>query len=272
MSTILSDVKTAALLKASAYPATIADTNAGAAVDLLDADGPCFAVQVVGAAAGTAPSLAGKIQESADGTTWTDIPGDGLRRRRGRLERPGRRVPADPALRPPLPHRRRHDAAVRPVRPDRRAREDGLTPSRPRGAPGARGPVFHSAFPIPQSFPCPSTPSPTSRPASASRRRPTTPCSACCRTRPTTGSPRTAAGTSPAARTAKTIPGPRASCTCATGRSRPSRASASIRPANSAPRRNCRRRATSSNSTGAWCSRWSGRSRPSPGGASSTPG
>ena len=75
MSTKLSDLANNAQLGASAYPATVNDTNNGSAVDLLDADGPCFAVQVIGAVGGTSPSLTGKIQESSDNSTWTDVPG-----------------------------------------------------------------------------------------------------------------------------------------------------------------------------------------------------
>ena len=75
MSTKLSDVQNNALVGASAYPATVNDTNNGAAIDLLDADGPCFAIQVVGTIGGTSPSLTGKIQESADNSTWTDVAG-----------------------------------------------------------------------------------------------------------------------------------------------------------------------------------------------------
>jgi hypothetical protein len=73
MSTKLNDVADQALLGASVYPATVNDTNTGTAVDLIDADGTCFAVQVIGTVSGTSPSLAGKIQESSDNSTWTDV-------------------------------------------------------------------------------------------------------------------------------------------------------------------------------------------------------
>ena len=75
MSTALSDVKNQALLGASVYPATVTDTNNGSAIDMAEADGRCFAVQAVGAVSGTGPSLTGKIQESADNSTWTDVSG-----------------------------------------------------------------------------------------------------------------------------------------------------------------------------------------------------
>ncbi|MBO0699159.1 MAG: hypothetical protein J2P46_12255 [Zavarzinella sp.] len=74
MSTALNDVKNQALIGASVYPATVNDTNVGSGIDMIDADGRCFAIQAVGTVTGTAPSLAGKIQESADNTTWTDVP------------------------------------------------------------------------------------------------------------------------------------------------------------------------------------------------------
>jgi hypothetical protein len=75
MSTKLNDLANNAQLGASVYPATVNDTNNGSAIDLIDADVPCFAVQVIGAIGGTSPSLTGKIQESSDNSTWTDVSG-----------------------------------------------------------------------------------------------------------------------------------------------------------------------------------------------------
>lgn len=75
MSTALNDVKNQALIGASVFPATVNDTNNGSAIDMLEADGRCFAVQVIGTVGGTGPSLAGKIQESSDNSTWTDVAG-----------------------------------------------------------------------------------------------------------------------------------------------------------------------------------------------------
>ena len=75
MSTKLADVQNDALIGVSVYPVSVNDTNTGSAVDMIDADGSCFAIQVVGAVTGTSPSLAGKIQESSDNTTWTDVTG-----------------------------------------------------------------------------------------------------------------------------------------------------------------------------------------------------
>jgi hypothetical protein len=75
MSTALNDVKNQALLGASVYPASVNDTNNGSSVDMINADGRCFAIQVIGAVTGTSPSLTGKIQESDDNSTWTDVTG-----------------------------------------------------------------------------------------------------------------------------------------------------------------------------------------------------
>jgi hypothetical protein len=75
MSTALNDVKNQALLGASVYPASVNDTNNGSSVDMINADGRCFAIQVIGAVTGTSPSLTGKIQESDDNSTWSDVSG-----------------------------------------------------------------------------------------------------------------------------------------------------------------------------------------------------
>ena len=75
MSTALNDVKNQALLGASVSPATVNDTTGGTGIDMLEADGRCFAVQLVGTVSGTSPSLAGKIQESSDNSAWTDVAG-----------------------------------------------------------------------------------------------------------------------------------------------------------------------------------------------------
>ena len=75
MSTALNDVKNQALIGATVYPATVNDTIGGTGIDMQDADGRCFAVQVVGNVSGTSPSLAGKIQESSDNSAWTDVTG-----------------------------------------------------------------------------------------------------------------------------------------------------------------------------------------------------
>lgn len=75
MSTKLQDLPHQAVL-GGLTPRTATTTVIGTAVDLVSADGRCFAVQQVGTVSGTSPTLAGKVQESADGSTnWNDISG-----------------------------------------------------------------------------------------------------------------------------------------------------------------------------------------------------
>ena len=75
MSTQIGDFKNQVLTAASVYPATVNDTNSGTSVDMIDADDRCAAFQIVGAVTGTSPTLAGKIQESADNASWSDVTG-----------------------------------------------------------------------------------------------------------------------------------------------------------------------------------------------------
>lgn len=59
------------------FPAAARTTTAnGAAQDLVDSAGPCFALLNIGAVTGTTPTLDIKVQESdTSGGTYTDIPG-----------------------------------------------------------------------------------------------------------------------------------------------------------------------------------------------------
>lgn len=75
MSTQLGDFKNAVQTSPAIYPVSVNDTNNSSGVDMIDADGRCFAVQVIGAVTGTSPTLTGKIQESADNATWSDVTG-----------------------------------------------------------------------------------------------------------------------------------------------------------------------------------------------------
>src|SRR4051812_25687524 len=76
MSTKLHDLARHAVLGVGVTPRTITSSLNGTAGDLLTGDGRCFAIQQVGTVSGTSPTLAGKIQESADGSSgWTDISG-----------------------------------------------------------------------------------------------------------------------------------------------------------------------------------------------------
>jgi hypothetical protein len=75
MSTILHDPPGNVVAAAGLSPRTITTSASGNAQDMIAGDGPCVAVQQIGTVSGTAPTLAGKLQESADGTAWADIPG-----------------------------------------------------------------------------------------------------------------------------------------------------------------------------------------------------
>jgi hypothetical protein len=76
MSTKLQDLPHQAALGGAITPRTVTTTVTGSAVDLITGDGRCFAIQQVGTVTGTSPTLAGKFQESADGSTnWNDISG-----------------------------------------------------------------------------------------------------------------------------------------------------------------------------------------------------
>ncbi len=75
MSTKLHDLPNNVTTLAGVLPATKTSTFTSAAADLIAGDGRCFGIQQVGTVSGTTPSLAGKFQESADGSTWSDIGG-----------------------------------------------------------------------------------------------------------------------------------------------------------------------------------------------------
>ncbi len=74
MSTKLHDIPNNAILGVGASPRSATSTVTGSAIDFITGDGRCCAIQLVGTIGGTSPVLAGKIQESADGSTsWSDI-------------------------------------------------------------------------------------------------------------------------------------------------------------------------------------------------------
>ena len=75
MSTYLHDVPTAAAVAAGLYPEVRTSSVDGPAVDTWTGDGPCFAVQLAGVV-GAGTTLAGRIEQSADGSTgWAAISG-----------------------------------------------------------------------------------------------------------------------------------------------------------------------------------------------------
>jgi hypothetical protein len=77
MSTKIHDFANQSILGTGLAPVAATDTTSatGASVDLIAGDSRCYALQMVGVVSGTTPTLDGKIQESSDGTTWTDIAG-----------------------------------------------------------------------------------------------------------------------------------------------------------------------------------------------------
>src|SRR5262245_18919003 len=75
MSTKLHDFANQAILGIGAPPQTATATVNASGGDLLAGDGRCFDVQQVGTVSGTSPTLDGKVQESSDNATWSDIPG-----------------------------------------------------------------------------------------------------------------------------------------------------------------------------------------------------
>src|SRR5947209_20472367 len=75
MSTQLHDIPSNAILGAGLTPRTLTTSVNGTGADFISGDGRCTAIQQVGTLAGTSPSLTGKIQESSDQTTWSDVTG-----------------------------------------------------------------------------------------------------------------------------------------------------------------------------------------------------
>lgn len=75
MSTKLHDLASNAILGVGLPPQTLTGTTNGTSGDMINGDGSCCAIQQVGTVGGTSPTLAGKIQESTDASTWTDVAG-----------------------------------------------------------------------------------------------------------------------------------------------------------------------------------------------------
>ena len=74
MSSHIDDFAAAALIASGQAPGSVNANTNGSTVDLINADGPCFAIQQVGDVTGDT-SLTGHIEQSADGTTWAAISG-----------------------------------------------------------------------------------------------------------------------------------------------------------------------------------------------------
>lgn len=80
MSTKLHDLNQAALLKSTILPSSraagITASVTGPSIDFLEGDGMCHMISTVFYGSGSnAPTFDSKVQESTDGTTFTDITG-----------------------------------------------------------------------------------------------------------------------------------------------------------------------------------------------------
>jgi len=76
MSTHINDLRSAGAIAAGIHPAAIGANATGPTVDLgaIDGDGPCFAIQHVGDLEDEG-TLDGRIEESANGSSWSAISG-----------------------------------------------------------------------------------------------------------------------------------------------------------------------------------------------------
>ncbi len=75
MSTSLHDIPNNAILGVGATPRTLTSTLTGTGGDFINGEGRFAALQLIGTVAGTSPSLTGKIQESSDNSSFTDVTG-----------------------------------------------------------------------------------------------------------------------------------------------------------------------------------------------------
>ncbi len=72
MSTHVNDLASAVAVYAGVVPAVRTANTTGSTIDLITADGPCFAIQQVGAISDDV-AWAGHIEESTDGSSWSAI-------------------------------------------------------------------------------------------------------------------------------------------------------------------------------------------------------
>ena len=75
MSTYPRDMVNTVSTQVSKYPVAITSTTNGTGLDMVETYGLCTAYQLVSTVSGTSPTLDGKIQESDDNSTFTDISG-----------------------------------------------------------------------------------------------------------------------------------------------------------------------------------------------------
>lgn len=72
MATHISDLAAAVAVVAAAVPQAPGGALTGSALDMIDTDGECFAVQTVGAFE-TGPTWTGRIEQSADASSWSTV-------------------------------------------------------------------------------------------------------------------------------------------------------------------------------------------------------
>ncbi|SRR6266566_4630287 len=72
---IIPDFVTKTLQLATQFPATRTASWSGTGMDFTTGNGPCCAVQIVGAVSGTLPTMDTRLQESPDGAGWANITG-----------------------------------------------------------------------------------------------------------------------------------------------------------------------------------------------------
>ncbi len=75
MATKITDFASTARLWQTVGPISTSDTSInGDSIDMIDVDGPAFAILAAVPASGSG-SVSGQMQSSPDNSTWTDVPG-----------------------------------------------------------------------------------------------------------------------------------------------------------------------------------------------------
>ncbi|MCS6864801.1 MAG: hypothetical protein RMJ56_18395 [Gemmataceae bacterium] len=74
MATHINDWASAVAVHAAVHPSPRINAFSSNAIDLISSDGDCFAIQQVGSFE-EGNSWTGRIEQSADGSSWSDIPG-----------------------------------------------------------------------------------------------------------------------------------------------------------------------------------------------------
>lgn len=72
MSTALHDLASAAFVAAGLHPDTKTSSPTGPTIDMIAADGQCFAIQQTGDLS-DGGTLAGRVEQSPDGSSWSTL-------------------------------------------------------------------------------------------------------------------------------------------------------------------------------------------------------